>query len=48
MSKTLIEFWRMIRGQYGVALAGIVIVAILVIAFYLGVNPSAVVDWMGR
>lgn len=48
MKNTLIEFWKMVAGVYGVAFAAIVICAVLGVALYLGLTPGQIVEWMGK
>lgn len=45
---TLKTFWAIVDGKYGAMLAGIVVVAVVGIAWYLGYTPGQVIDWLGR
>lgn len=46
--KALLSIWGFVANRYGAIVAGVVILAILGIAYYLGYTPSQVISWIGQ
>lgn len=46
--QSLINLWNAVNNKYGAWAAGVVILAILGAAYYLGYTPSQVIGWIGK
>ncbi len=44
----LATIWAFVANKYGAIVAGVVILVILGIAYYLGYTPSQVLNWIGQ